>query len=232
MERLWSAPCPRGLNLGCRLLTASLFKLAGDVGRTADVEWRINPLQVDTSLLDKILQVIPLEAALADQAHAPLFLDWCEGLAKWTIERIAPAWARSRRDLDDYHGPNYFKWRRHLYRFLARVSLMLPVEEGTRRFLQPAMDTNDEAFASLGEWFTVHLIAQVADSPEIPQIALDLLSVVTQRVLTYRTGAMSVKAGSQSKTSSTSSSTCSSRILGTQVGPFALRMETGPRLEL
>jgi hypothetical protein len=74
-------------------------------GRTADVEWRVNPVHVDTSLLDKILQVIPLEAALADQAHAPLFLDWCEGLAKWTIERIAPAWARSRRDLDDYLRP-------------------------------------------------------------------------------------------------------------------------------
>jgi len=155
-------------------------------GCTANVEWRVNSSQVDTSVLDKLLQVIPLEAALADQAHAPLFLDWCEGLAKWTIKRIAPAWARSRRDLDDYDGPSYFEWRRHLYRFLARVSLMLPVEEGTQRFLQPAIDTNDEAFASLCEWFTVHLIAQVADSPEIPQTALGLLSIITQRVLAYR----------------------------------------------
>lgn len=154
-------------------------------GRNVDAEWQINPLQVDTSLLDKVLQVIPLEAVSADQAHAPLFLDWCEGLAKWTIERIAPAWARSRRDLDDHYGPNYFEWRRHLYRFLARVSLMLPVEEGTRRFLQPAMATNDETFASLGESFIIHLIAQVADSPEIPQAALQLLSVITQRALAY-----------------------------------------------
>ncbi|MCK7579569.1 MAG: hypothetical protein MZV65_30235 [Chromatiales bacterium] len=36
-------------------------------------------MHVDTSLLEH--QVIPLEAALADQAHAALFLDWCEGLA-------------------------------------------------------------------------------------------------------------------------------------------------------
>jgi hypothetical protein len=155
-------------------------------GRTINAEWRVNPVHVDTSLLEKVLQVIPLGAALADQEHATLFLDWCEGLAKWTIERIAPAWARSRRDLDDTHGPNYFEWRRHLYRFLARVALKLPVEEGTRRFLQPAMTTNDEAFASFGEWFTSHLIAHVADSSEIPQTALELLSVVTQRVLAYR----------------------------------------------
>jgi hypothetical protein len=155
-------------------------------GRTVNVEWRDNPVCVDTSLLEKVLQVIPLEAALEDQEHATLFLDWCEGLAKWTIERIAPAWARSRRDLDATQGPDYFEWRRHLYRFLARVALKLPVEEGTRRFLQPAMTTNDEAFASFGAWFTRRLIVHVVDSPEISQTALELLSVVTQRVLAYR----------------------------------------------
>lgn len=154
-------------------------------GRTVYTEWRPNSMRVDTSLLEKVLQVIPLEAALTDQEHATHFLDWCEGLAKWTVQRIAPEWARSRRDLNDNYGPDYFEWRRHLYHFLARISLMLPVEEGTRRFLQPAMATNDEAFASLGEWFTSHLIAQVADSKEIPQVALQLLSVITQRVLAY-----------------------------------------------
>jgi hypothetical protein len=155
-------------------------------GRIVNTEWRTNSIHVDTSLLEKILQVIPLEAALADQVHSAPFLDWCEGLAKWTVKRIAPEWARSRRDLDDHYGPDYFKWRRYLYRFLARISLMLPVEEAARRFLQPAMASNDEAFASLGECFTSHLVAQVADSAEIPQPALELLSVVTQRVLAYQ----------------------------------------------
>jgi len=155
-------------------------------GRTVDAEWRVNPVQVDTSLLEKVVTVIPLDAALADQAHAALFLDWCEGLAKWTIKRIAPTWARSRRDLYETHGPDYFGWRRYLFRFLSRIALELTVEEGTRRFLQPALTTNDETFASLGECFTGHLIAQVADSLEIPQNALELLSIVTQRVLTYR----------------------------------------------
>ncbi|PTT19391.1 hypothetical protein DBR12_12400 [Acidovorax sp. HMWF029] len=155
-------------------------------GRTVDAEWRVNSVRVDTSFLEKVLQNIPLDFALADQANGDLFLDWCEGLATWTIKRIAPAWARSRRDLDDAYGPDYFEWRRHLYQFLSRLALKLPVEESTRRFLLPAITTNDEAFASLGECFTGHLIAQVADSPEIPRIALELLSVVTQRVLAYR----------------------------------------------
>ncbi len=155
-------------------------------GRTANVEWRVNPTRVDTSVLDKLLQVIPLEAALADQAHAPLFLDWCEGLTKWTIELISPAWARSRRDLDDNYATSNFEWRHHLYQFLARVSLKLSVEEGVRRFLQPVMTANDEAFSDLTVSFTGHLIAQVMDSPEIPKSALPLLSVVAQRVLAHR----------------------------------------------
>ncbi|WP_057267415.1 ATP-binding protein [Acidovorax sp. Root219] len=155
-------------------------------GRTVDAGWRVNPMHVDTAFLEKVLKVIPLEAALADPPHAGPFLDWCEGLANWTIVRIAPAWARSRRDLDDTYGPDYFEWRRHLYRFLSQIALRVPIEEGTRRFLEPAMATNDETFASLGECFTDHLIAQMADSPEIPRTALALLSSVTQRVLAYQ----------------------------------------------
>jgi hypothetical protein len=143
-------------------------------------------VHVDTSFLEKVLRVIPLEAALADQEHAALFLDWCEGLSKWTIERIAPAWAKSSRDLDDTGGSNYFEWCSHLYRFLPRVALKLPVEEGTRRFLKPVMTSNDKTFASLGGWFTDYLVDYVADSPAIPQTALELLSIVSQRVLAYQ----------------------------------------------
>lgn len=164
-------------------------------GRTVNAEWRVNPVHVDTSLLEKVLTVIPLEAALADQAHAAVFLDWCEGLTKWTIKRIAPDWATSRRDLYEAHGPDYFGWRRYFFRFLSRVALKLAVEEGTRRFLQPALATNDETFASLGECFSGHLIAQVADSSEIPQTALELLSIVTQRVLAYRGWRHAVQGG-------------------------------------
>lgn len=152
-------------------------------GRTVEAEWQINPTHVDTSLLEKVLQNIPLEAALADQEHAALFLDWCESLAKWTIERIAPAWASGRRYLDDHYASNNFEWCHYLYQFLARVSLKLSAEEGTQRFLQPVMNTNDETFADLTMSFTAQLIGQVMDSSDIPKSALPLLSVVVKRVL-------------------------------------------------
>jgi hypothetical protein len=155
-------------------------------GRKVSDEWRLNPIHVETAILEKVLKVIPLDAALADQEHATQFLDWLEGLVRWTVERIAPAWAKSRRDLDDRYNTTQFEWRHNLYQFLARVALKLPVAEGTQRFLQPAMAANDEAFASLVEPFTSYLVPQIADSQEIPQTALELLPLVTQRVLTYR----------------------------------------------
>jgi hypothetical protein len=155
-------------------------------GRTVNSKWRVNPVQVDPSFLEKVMQVIPLEATLTDLGHAPLFLDWCEGLAKWTVKRIAPAWAKNRRDIDDNYAFNNFEWCHHLYQFLARVSLKLSVEEGTRRFLEPAMSVNDETFANLIVSFTGHLIGQVMDSSEIPKSALPLLAVVTQRILACR----------------------------------------------
>lgn len=155
-------------------------------GRTGVAKWRANSVNVDTSFLEKILQVIPLEAALADQDHAALFLDWCEGLGTWTIERIAPAWAQSRRELNEVSGLDYFEWSTHLYRFLPRIALQLPVEEGARRFLNPIVIRNDKTFTSLCGWFTGYLIGQIADNATIPQAALELLAIVTQRVLVYQ----------------------------------------------
>lgn len=155
-------------------------------GGEVEVRWRLNPVHIDTSLLQHVFDVIPVDAAVADQMHSTQFLDWCEGLAKWTIERIAPSWATNRRDLDDQYRPNYYEWQRRLYRFLARVSLRLPTAESTRRFLVPAMETDDETFGALAEWYSRHLMVQVADAHEIPQGALDLLSVITGRVLAYQ----------------------------------------------
>lgn len=152
---------------------------------TAEV-WEVNPLHVDTAFLQKVIAVIPVDAAVQDVRRASQFLDWCEGLAAWTIERVSPGWATSRRDLEDSNAAHFYEWQRYLYRFLAAVSLRLPAQEGTRRFLAPAMAKDDETFGSFGEWFVSYLTAQIADSPHIPPVALELLSTISSRLLTYR----------------------------------------------
>lgn len=158
----------------------------GGRGRKVETHWTLNPMHIDTSFLEKVLDVIPVDAAVADQAHVTQFLDWCEGLVKWTIERIVPSWATGRRDIEDQYRPDYYEWQRRLYRFLAKLSLRLPVSESIRRFLEPAMATDDETFGALVESYSSYLMVQIADAREIPQVALELLSVVARRVLVYK----------------------------------------------
>lgn len=148
----------------------------------ASAGWRPNSRQVNTAFLQKVMEVIPFEIALADESHANQFLDWCEGLVVWTIDSVAPLWAVDRHDREEI-GTELFEWKSYLYRFLAKVSLSLPVEESTRRFLMPALATDDDTFGSLCDWFTSYLVTMIADSPEIPPAALPLLSIITGRIL-------------------------------------------------
>ena len=148
--------------------------------------WEVNPLHVDTTFIQKVIAVIPVGAAVKDGRHSSHFLDWCEGLAVWTIERVSPRWATTKRDLEDSNGTHFYEWQRYLYRFLAAVSLKLSAQEGSRRFLAPAMAKDDETFGSFGEWFVSHLTSHIADSPQIPPIAVELLTAITPRLLMYR----------------------------------------------
>ncbi len=163
--------------------------------RGAGAEWAPNRTRVDTSFLQKVLSVVPIEAARADAAHAPAFLGWCKGLAQWTIERVAPSWATGRRDVHDEYQAHYYEWCRHLYAFLGKVSLQLSSEQGISLFLRPAMACHDEAFGNLCESFTGVLIGAIADNPQMPPVALELLSAVTERLLQHRDWAYAVSSG-------------------------------------
>lgn len=154
-------------------------------GRRRQSGWELNPMRVDVAFLQKVFEVIPVDAAVADELHASHFLAWCEGLVGWTIERIAPSWASNRYEIEE-SAADYYQWKRYLYRFLAKISLRLPATEGIRRFLAPAIAADDETFGDLCESFTSHLTVAIADSPEIPPVALELLKTIVDRVLEYR----------------------------------------------
>lgn len=149
------------------------------------VEWKLNSIRIDVKFLNKVIDLIPVDVALSDNAHSSQFLDWCEMLTKWTIERVSPSWATNKRELDR-SGTDLYEWKSFFYRFLAKVSLNLTAEDGIRRFLEPAMAADDETFSTLCDLFTSYLVTTIADSPEIPPVALQLLSAITERTLKYR----------------------------------------------
>ena len=151
-------------------------------GRQRNEPWRTNPLQVDTTFLAKVLETIPVKKAVWGQRHAGEFLAWCERLAAWTVERVAPTWTTNRRGLEE-NASYLYEWKRNLYQFLAKVSLHLPVAEADRRFLQKAAGADDETYCELVEGYVCELAAVVTDSATIPENALQLLGAARDRAL-------------------------------------------------
>lgn len=151
-------------------------------GRQRNEPWRTNPLQVDTTFLAKVLETTPVDKAVGGQRHADEFLAWCERLAAWTVERVAPSWTTDRRGLEE-NASYLYDWKRNLFQFLARVSLHLPATEAERRFLQKAAAADDETYCELAEGYVWELAAVVTDSATIPENALQLLAAARDRAL-------------------------------------------------
>ena len=66
------------------------------------------------------------------------------------------------------------------------MSLYLPPEEGARRFITPAAETDDDTFGSLAEYFLSFLACNIMDEPTLPQVPLALLSSMIPRLLSHR----------------------------------------------
>lgn len=158
--------------------------------------WELNPTHVDVAFLQKVIDIIPVDAALADKLYASQFLNWCEKLAIWTIERISPSWVTDKRELKR-NATDFYVWKSFFYRFLAKVSLGIPAEVGSRRFLAPAMATDDKTFSGLCDWFTSYLVTTIADSPKVPVVALSLLSTIAERTLEHRGWSNAAEGGSR-----------------------------------
>jgi hypothetical protein len=161
--------------------------IRGRRGREVVVEWEHPATVLDDQLLAKVLARIPVRTAMADERRRDLFLSWCDGLVGWTIEWLCPTWSRpSSKEPVEVASTELYAWRRELYRFLAQVSLYLAPEEGARRFISAAAETDDDTFGSLAEYFMSFLACNIMDEPALPQVPLALLGSMIPRLLSHR----------------------------------------------
>ncbi|MDP2221571.1 MAG: hypothetical protein Q8K34_15465 [Hydrogenophaga sp.] len=169
-------PAPDGANAGRSI---SRF------GRPTSSFWVPNQAQVHINFLKDILPFIPIAAALGNEEGRELFLDWCEGLARWTVQRAyptrddekVPGLAGERPEVGD------FEWSFALYNFLCDVSLHLPAEEAERRFVASAAAADDKTFGHLVMPFASRLACAIVDKDPIPTVAIPLLQAVLVRVM-------------------------------------------------
>lgn len=144
--------------------------------------WQLNSKGVDVSFLQNVVAFIPIDAALSDKNYASYFLDWCEGLARWTIERVQTSLSSNKYNQQQYNLSPY-DWNSNLYEFFAEVCLRLSADEGRQRFLAPVIAADDETFTSMCEGFTSRLVSVIVDSKKVPDVALKLLATITKRIL-------------------------------------------------
>jgi hypothetical protein len=158
----------------------------GRRGKDAVIEWEHPATDLDWHLLAKVLARIPVPTVMVDEPRRDLFLSWCDGLVGWTMERLYPTWARQPgQEPLNVESNELYEWRRHLYRFLAGVSLHLEPKESARRFVEPAGGTDDETFGSLAESYVSLLTCNIMDEPVLPQIPLAILGLMVPRLLSH-----------------------------------------------
>lgn len=154
-------------------------------GEEGSGDWMQNPLQVYANHLKDILPAIPVLAATSDPAWRERFLDWCESLVRWSMDRLNPVWATDRQLRAIRKSPRVsdYEWDIQLCRLIANVTLQLDVAESDRRFLNVITQTDDETFNSYGETYLSTLVCAIADAPSVSPVALELAKRIVERLI-------------------------------------------------
>ena len=155
-------------------------------GKYIDVEWRKPDIDLDWSYLPKVLGRVPVPIVMADRQRRDHFLAFCDEMIHWTIERLQPSWATGASGSGyEPQSTEMYEWRRELYRFLTRLSMHMEPQESIMRFVDPAMKTGDDLFASLMQPYISSLACNVMDEPAPPTHALTILNACVPRVLAH-----------------------------------------------
>jgi hypothetical protein len=166
---------------------AKVGRRASRSSQPTSTYWMPNQTQVHINFLKDVLPFIPVDAALAQAESRTLFLDWCEELARWTVQRAYPTGDEEAVPGLSGERPEVgaFEWSFTLYNFLCDVSLHLPAEEAERRFLTSAVAADDETFGDLVMPFATKLACAIADKDPVPTAAIPLLQVIVTRILKF-----------------------------------------------
>jgi hypothetical protein len=150
----------------------------GEGWRRADGWWQSD----DAS---KILRTVPLRTVIADAALGALFIDHCEAMLGWTVERRAPTWDSQFRKLDDRAGD--FEWTHGFAEVLGSMIGLIDPVRADHAFLQPICALHDEAcFALLGPLTTMFLCHHMLDAPTAAPVTQVVLDRALDRLLAAR----------------------------------------------
>jgi hypothetical protein len=148
--------------------------------------WRDPEVFLRRDFLPKVLGVVPIDRVMSDPLRRPAFLELCDQLVSWTVERLNPPWQIGKEDRYDRQESELLEWRAQLYHLLAHVALHMDQEKVRLRFLEAEFALNDDLAASLIAPFVDTLVCTVMDAPVIDSRALMLIHACLERALKHR----------------------------------------------
>ncbi|GJL63375.1 MAG: hypothetical protein NPIRA04_20290 [Nitrospirales bacterium] len=132
----------------------------------------------------KVLKLAPIAKIMSDERLRPHFLDLCDQLLEWTLERINPSWMEDKRARRDRSKIELLEWRHDLASILAFVSSHLSAAEVYDRFLEKFFKLDDELCMSFLATFVDHFICiQILDSQDISSETIKIIDICIDRTL-------------------------------------------------
>ena len=153
--------------------------------RGANGEWQLADGWWCSDVAGELLRLVPVGTIVTDPVLGPKFIEHCEAMLRWTIERTAPSWSKDGRDVPD--RANCINW---VHRFASVIGVLLgylgPKQVETA-FLRPICGLKDDpAFALLAPLTTSFLCEHVFNAPVVSLNAGLVLERDLDRLLAAR----------------------------------------------
>lgn len=129
----------------------------------------------------EILKRIPYDGILNSPAKCAL-LDFLAGVLDWTIQKIAPPWAKPNRR--DHSTTKIYELTHTLGSRLGYVAGLFPLADFQARFLDPILALEgDGCWALLSPFVSTYVCSYVYDAPIVPIDAIATIDFCLERLL-------------------------------------------------
>ena len=151
-----------------------------DSDETAE-QWIASPTFWYSKYAAEILKRIPYDEILNSNAKSEI-LDFLAGVLDWTIQKIAPPWAKPNRR--DHSATNIYELTHTIGSSLGHVAGLMPLVDFQPRFLDPILKLEgDNCWALLRPFANTYICNYLYDAPFVPIDTIATLELCLGRLL-------------------------------------------------
>lgn len=144
-------------------------------------QWIASPTYWYSKYAAEILKRIPYDEILNSNAKSQL-LDFLAGVLDWTIQKIAPSWAKSNRR--DHSATDIYELTHTLGSRLVHVAGLLPLADFQPKFLDPILKLEgDNCWTLLSPFTRTYVCTYLYDAPIVPIDTIVTLELCLERLL-------------------------------------------------